>query len=278
MKSISSRWLFAVAGLATFAWASASAAQPAAGEPSDGGEPAGRALAEGPGLAAKYPGDRGLADDQRVVFAENFEQESLDAVQKRWESVSAAERMELTDDTPAAIDLMAGRAFRLGAVEERLASGRVPGEGGWRAGPGWSRRAVGPLEGSDVRDRLPDLGVCQLGIAAHLRIRNAVPDAPEQIGVLIAPCESNRRVERRPAALPVAHGTKTMAGLAGGVEHALPFGGSRWIAGERIDDRVGLWRLLRHDDRNGQHDRSNDEQGKATLHWRDLNKLQRLFV
>jgi hypothetical protein len=87
--------LFPVLELIMIAAANASAAQPA-------GERAGRSLPEGPGLAAKYPGDAGLADDAAVVFAENFEQDSLQAVQKRWESVSAAERMELTDDTPAA--------------------------------------------------------------------------------------------------------------------------------------------------------------------------------
>ena len=64
-------------------------------------DPSARALPEGPGLAAKYPGDRGIAGDAAVVFAENFEQDSLEAVHEGWESVGLAEQMQLTGDTPA---------------------------------------------------------------------------------------------------------------------------------------------------------------------------------
>jgi hypothetical protein len=57
-------------------------------------------LAPGPGLASRYPGDAGIAADPRVVFAESFEDGSLEAVLDRWESVSNAEIMSLEADTP----------------------------------------------------------------------------------------------------------------------------------------------------------------------------------
>ncbi len=41
-------------------------------------------LLEGPGLAAKYPGDRGIARDPNVLFAEDFATGSLEEVGKRW--------------------------------------------------------------------------------------------------------------------------------------------------------------------------------------------------
>jgi predicted amidohydrolase len=55
----------------------------------------------GVGLAAKYPGDVGIAKDPRVVFAENFEQGSLDEIKKRWETVTQPETMTLEEDVPA---------------------------------------------------------------------------------------------------------------------------------------------------------------------------------
>ena len=58
-------------------------------------------LPEGPGLAAKYPGDRGLSGDPSVVFVENFEGGSVDAIKARWESVQADEIMSLTGDVPS---------------------------------------------------------------------------------------------------------------------------------------------------------------------------------
>src|SRR5215469_1141304 len=48
-------------------------------------------LPQGYGLAAKYPGDQGIEKDPDVVFVENFEEPSLDAIQQRWEDVSHAE-------------------------------------------------------------------------------------------------------------------------------------------------------------------------------------------
>lgn len=54
----------------------------------------------GAGIAAKYAGDRGIEKDARVVFVENFEEMSLDAMTKRWESVQDAKIMTFTDDVP----------------------------------------------------------------------------------------------------------------------------------------------------------------------------------
>src|SRR5262245_6456676 len=65
------------------------------------GQEAGKILSEGPGLAAKYSGDRGLADDPHVVFVEDFEASSVDDVEQRWESVNHPEIMSLSDDVPA---------------------------------------------------------------------------------------------------------------------------------------------------------------------------------
>jgi hypothetical protein len=53
------------------------------------------------GIAAKYAGDVGIENDSRVVFAENFEQPSLDELKKRWETVTQPETMTLEDDVPA---------------------------------------------------------------------------------------------------------------------------------------------------------------------------------
>src|SRR5947208_1632147 len=45
-------------------------------------------LPEGPGLATAYPGDRGIAKDPAVLFAEDFEEGTLSEVVKRWDSAS----------------------------------------------------------------------------------------------------------------------------------------------------------------------------------------------
>ncbi len=52
------------------------------------------------GVAARYPGDVGVAGDASVIFVENFD-DGLDAVQARWESVQAAEQLSLSGDAPA---------------------------------------------------------------------------------------------------------------------------------------------------------------------------------
>ena len=59
-------------------------------------------LPEGPtGIAAKFPGDRGIERAPDVLFVERFDAGSLDAVLKRWESVKGKTIMALSKDAPA---------------------------------------------------------------------------------------------------------------------------------------------------------------------------------
>jgi len=57
-------------------------------------------LPEGFGLAAKYPGDKGVAKDPNVVFVEDFEEETLDELFKRWEDIKGRKRMSFSDERP----------------------------------------------------------------------------------------------------------------------------------------------------------------------------------
>jgi hypothetical protein len=52
------------------------------------------------GLAKKYPGDEGIANDPNVVFAEDFEEADFDAVCSRWEDVQTKDIMSLSPDVP----------------------------------------------------------------------------------------------------------------------------------------------------------------------------------
>jgi hypothetical protein len=60
-------------------------------------------LPQGVGLAAKYPGDAGLASDPAVVLVERFN-DDLRAVTARWEAVQAPQRLSLAADVPAHSD------------------------------------------------------------------------------------------------------------------------------------------------------------------------------
>lgn len=60
------------------------------------------------GLAAKYPGDVGIEKDPAVVFTENFEEDSIDALGARWAAAGGEIRkpgdpknMRLQDDIPS---------------------------------------------------------------------------------------------------------------------------------------------------------------------------------
>jgi hypothetical protein len=57
----------------------------------------GETLPEGPGLAAKYPGDAGIDKDPAVIFVENFESPTIDDVFKRWEDIKEKETLTLVD-------------------------------------------------------------------------------------------------------------------------------------------------------------------------------------
>ncbi|MBX3441016.1 MAG: hypothetical protein KF774_01325 [Planctomyces sp.] len=52
------------------------------------------------GLAAQYPGDRGIADDPRVLFVEDFEEATIAGLHERWESVGAGEQMSFSEERP----------------------------------------------------------------------------------------------------------------------------------------------------------------------------------
>ncbi|MCO5169731.1 MAG: hypothetical protein M9894_25625 [Planctomycetes bacterium] len=72
---------------------------PAAPPPGGSG---GARLPEGSaGIAARYPGDVGIATDPAVLFVEDFEQPTLDAVFARWESVSNRGNLSFSGDRPA---------------------------------------------------------------------------------------------------------------------------------------------------------------------------------
>lgn len=59
-------------------------------------------LPEGPtGIAAKFPGDRGIGKHPDVLFVERFDEGSVDAVAKRWDSVTAKGILSLSRDVPA---------------------------------------------------------------------------------------------------------------------------------------------------------------------------------
>jgi hypothetical protein len=61
-------------------------------------------LPHGHGLAAKYPGDRGMAGDPAVLWAEDFEHGDLAALGRRWDNVSNKHGRVLafSEDVPGA--------------------------------------------------------------------------------------------------------------------------------------------------------------------------------
>ncbi len=54
------------------------------------------------GIASKYKGDKGIENDPDVVFAENFEVQTPDALKSRWENVKNVGIMSLSADVPGA--------------------------------------------------------------------------------------------------------------------------------------------------------------------------------
>ena len=52
------------------------------------------------GIASRYPGDRGIENDPRVVFTENFEVDSISRLDDRWETVRNRQVLSLSDDVP----------------------------------------------------------------------------------------------------------------------------------------------------------------------------------
>ena len=54
------------------------------------------------GIAARYPGDRGIEGDPDVLFVEKFDEESVEAIAKRWDTADDQQIMTLSKDVPAA--------------------------------------------------------------------------------------------------------------------------------------------------------------------------------
>jgi hypothetical protein len=59
------------------------------------------AASQAEGIATRYSGDAGIARDPRVLFVENFEEESLDALWQRWETVGGREGQSFAGDVPS---------------------------------------------------------------------------------------------------------------------------------------------------------------------------------
>ena len=85
------------------------------------------------GIAARHPGDRGIANHPKVIFAEDFEEESTETLFKRWDTVGDKPGMSFSTDVPP------GSTGKHSLIMERAHSG--PGaqlyrrlknkEGGW---------------------------------------------------------------------------------------------------------------------------------------------------
>src|ERR1043165_9238803 len=93
--------------IALIPWCPARSQTPAAGPADKPAPSAGATVKAAPapawpsqGLAARYPGDVGLASDPRVIFTESFEQESIGALTRRWETVSQRETLSFASDAP----------------------------------------------------------------------------------------------------------------------------------------------------------------------------------
>jgi hypothetical protein len=65
------------------------------------------------GIAVNYPGDAGIGRDAAVIFAEDFEEPSLEEMWKRWETVTDKPGMSFSGDVPA------GSASKRSLVMER---------------------------------------------------------------------------------------------------------------------------------------------------------------
>lgn len=57
-----------------------------------------KALPEGPGLAARYPGDEGLERDRRVLLVEDFESGTIREIEERWGNAAQPEHMSFSAD------------------------------------------------------------------------------------------------------------------------------------------------------------------------------------
>jgi len=80
-------------------------------------------LPMGAGLAANYPGDKGIEQDPAVVFVETFDETSLEETARNWSSVKNAEAMSLTGDLPPGSP--GGKSLKITATRGRNDGGHL---------------------------------------------------------------------------------------------------------------------------------------------------------
>ncbi len=61
-------------------------------------------LPQGPGISKAHPGDSGIEKHPAVLLAENFEEDTLEALKPRWNEIENkdAQVLEIVNDHPAA--------------------------------------------------------------------------------------------------------------------------------------------------------------------------------
>jgi hypothetical protein len=82
-------------------------------------------LPEGPGIAARYPGDRGIEKDPAVVLAEDFEVPDLSALKERWSDIKNEEGKALFLDNIVPEGSSGSRSLRVTATRGENSGGYV---------------------------------------------------------------------------------------------------------------------------------------------------------
>jgi hypothetical protein len=82
-------------------------------------------LPEGPGLAARFPGDRGIAKHPKVLFAEDFAADELDTVLAHWSDRRSPKESPLTlvEDGPKGVERQ--RALEVTAIPSQNHGGHL---------------------------------------------------------------------------------------------------------------------------------------------------------
>lgn len=83
-------------------------------------------LPEGYGLASKYPADKGIGEDGRVLFAEDFEQGGLGEVVKRWTESKTRDKTILSlDETQRPFERIGSRSIKITATRGQNTGGHM---------------------------------------------------------------------------------------------------------------------------------------------------------
>ena len=93
--------------------------------PAPASRPAAPKLPEGPGLAARFPGDRGIAKHPKVLFAEDFAADDLGTVLARWSDRRSpkASPLTLVEDGPKGVTQQ--RALEVSAIPSQNHGGHL---------------------------------------------------------------------------------------------------------------------------------------------------------